>query len=60
MPQYLKNKYGYYKKTLVVGRLPTGKPKYEVIRSKSLSEFKELVQQAENYRKQGFSFDAKK
>ncbi len=59
MPQYRKNKDGYFKKSIVVGRLPNGHQKREVVRSKNLAEFKEMVQRAENLRKFGYDFDAK-
>lgn len=59
MPQYKRNADGYFKKSIVVGRLPNGNQKREVVRSKNLAEFKEMVQRAENLRKFGYDFDAK-
>lgn len=59
MPQFKKNADGYFKKSIVVGRLPNGNQKREIVRSKSLPEFREMVQRAENLRKFGYDFDAK-
>lgn len=60
MPQYKPNKDGYYRKSIVVGKLPNGCQKREVVRSKSLSEFKVLIDEAETRRKHGYDFSAKK
>lgn len=59
MAAYTKNKDGYYKRTITVGKKSDGKPDQVVIRSRSLSEFKELVKEAENRRDHGYDFDAK-
>lgn len=59
MPQYRPNKDGYYRKSIVVGKKPDGSQKRETVRSKSLSEFKRLIKEAENRRDHGYDFDAK-
>lgn len=59
MPIPKPNKDGYYKKTLTVGKKPDGSPLQDVIRSKSYTEFKQLVRDAENRRDHGYAFDTK-
>ena len=59
MSEYKRNKDGYYRKSIVVGRTPDGKQKRVTVRSKSLSEFKMLVQSAELQRATGYDFDIK-
>lgn len=63
MAQYTKNKDGYYRKIIVTGYETgkDGKPhqKRQNIRSKSLTEFKQLVREAENLRDKGYDFDSK-
>jgi integrase len=59
VPTYKANKSGYYKRTITVGKHPDGRPLEVAIRSKSLTEFKELVKEAENRRDHGYDFEAK-
>jgi integrase len=59
MAVYTRNKDGYYRASIVTGYTSNGKQKRETIRSKSLTEFKELVKHAENLRDQGYDFDSK-
>lgn len=57
MPEYKPNKDGYYKKTLTVGIKPNGEPSQIAIRSKSLTEFKRLLKEAEARRDRGYDFE---
>lgn len=59
MAQYVKNKDGYYKASVVLGYTPDGKQKRATVRSKSLTEFKEKLKAMQNLKDQGYDFDSK-
>lgn len=63
MAQYVKNKNGYYRASIVTGYVTgeDGKPKQKrvTVRSKNLLDFKEKFKAAQNLHETGYDFDSK-